>query len=313
MTDFDYRTLYSNEEDAVLDLWHEVFDVPRAYFARYFESDAARQLADTVVAVTSDGQLVSAVHVCRRFVRDENGTPHLAGCLANVATRPEFQKQGHSGRLLEMMGAHMQSLGCAWSPLGTGVPRHYARFGWQPVPTPFRRGTVVDTLPTPPNSLTVRPLTYADDWPAMAEIYDAENSRRPLSVVREDWYWPGFGARLFVEPNAVVLGAFDGETLVGYALAHPNESGVDLDELCVTRPDAALPLVVRAASDKKTLRANLPSMPAIDDALGKVLVTVKIGADNGVMLRSLSPDFPDDRLRALAARPDARFWRADDF
>lgn len=309
----EYRTLQTDEEDAVLDLWHEVFDVPRAYFARYFEADTARKLEDTMVAVANDGQLVSAVHVCRRFVRDENGTPHLAGCLANVATRPEFQKQGHSGRLLEMMVAHMQSIGCAWSPLGTGVFHHYARYGWQPVPTPFRRGSVVDTLPTPPDGMTVRPLIFADDWPAMAKIYDADNARRPLSVVRDDRYWPGFGARLFVEPNAVIWGAFDGEILVGYALTRPHEQQVGLYEICVTHRDAVLPLVIAAASGKQTLRAHLPSTLAIDEALGKVLVTVETGADNGVMLRSLSPDFPDDRLRALAARPDARFWHADDF
>jgi GNAT superfamily N-acetyltransferase len=208
-----YRALRADEEDAVLRLWTEVFEIERAYFERYFRGDDRRRLEHTQVAVAPDGRLLAAVHTCLRELRDADGTPRRVGCLANVATRLDARRRGHSGQLLRRAIEGMQAEGCDWSLLFTGTNHHYERYGWRTVPTTHLRGTMV-AGPAPGGSAaayTIRRLELSgagtDTWQTLAAVHAAFNARRPLTALRGLAYWRGFASRWFTQPGAVVLTA----------------------------------------------------------------------------------------------------------
>jgi len=321
-----YRTMRSGEEPAVLSLWSEVWKDGHAYFERYFAVDPQRRPEHTCVAVDSDGRFLSAAHVCLRELRDVDGVPRRVGCIANVATLNDARKQGHSGRLLELTVGVMEAEGCAGSLLYTGTHRHYERYGWRAMPTAFRQGQFEPQRDEAATGLSVRPYDPVHEpngWARLASVYDAFNAGRPLTVVRPQGYWRGFGARAFTDPAAVVLAATANapeDQLAGYLLAHLADQEMSLLEIgwrpggqeCVS---ALIGAARDLALDRQALNvtALLPFLPEIDAALDRVASGAAVKHHQAAMVRADGANRDLSWLNAAFAAPGAIFWAADGF
>lgn len=329
----EYRELRAGDENATLDLWAEVFRCDRGYFERYFAGDAARRPEHTLVAAArDDGRILAAVHYCLRALRDENGDPLTVGCIANVATREDARRAGHSGRLLERAITAMAADGCAWSLLFTGRHAHYERYGWRTIPTDYRQGTVRGggavggPAAAQAPGFVVQPLSLdrPDAWTSLATVYEEFNARRPLSVVRSADYWRGFGARLFVAPEALILTAApaEGGIMSGYLLLHFTESAIDIKEVAVRRGEDA-PAVARAlltaaaqeAASRNRAQAYLPTIPIFAEVFDAVFAPSEGVQRRSTMVRAIAPGFPESRIDAMyaPAAPESHFWEADYF
>lgn len=195
-----FRSIEADDQSNALDLWHTVFDVSRDYFARYYAADPWYQPGDSMGA-WADGRLVSAVHVCRRPLA-WNGGSLLCGGIANVATLTEYRKNGLSRRLLSLAIARMEAGGFAFSLLGTGVPDHYARLGWEVIHLP--RFQV--SIPAGPAS-GEDSLEPARPTEALQALYGREP--RPLQQERPPlyfenwvgWHWASNGAVAWNAPE----------------------------------------------------------------------------------------------------------------
>lgn len=199
-----FRPVETDDQAEALDLWHTGFDVSRAYFARYFAADPWYQPGDSFGAWV-DGELVSAVHLCRRPL-SWNGGSLLCGGIANVATLPGHRKNGLSRRLLSLAIERMEAGGFAFSLLGTGVPDHYARLGWELIELPRFQITLSAGI-TPTNG----GLEPAKPTDAVTALYEREP--RPLQQERPPlyfenwvgWHWASGGALQINAPGASYL------------------------------------------------------------------------------------------------------------
>lgn len=322
----EYRAMRAGEEEAVLALWSEVWREGRPYFERYFTGDGFRHPEHTTIAVEDGGQVISAVHVCLRDLRGADGCARRVGCIANVATRKEARRQGHSGRLLELAIERMEAEGCAASLLYSGVNRHYARYGWRALPTPFRQGFINHLPEAAPAGLSADlfdPAREPDGWARLAAVYEVFNAERPLTIVRPPEYWRGFGARTFTGSRAVVLTATPaahGDPMTGYLLAHLSDSEISLLEIG-WRPggEEAVAALLTAAAHQASERAvtkmtvRLPFVPEIDAALERVLSGVTIQHHESAMVRPIGDHSHPSFLDAAFAAPGAIFWSADGF
>jgi predicted acetyltransferase len=322
----EYRAMRSGEEEAVLSLWAEVWNDGGAYFQRYFTVDPHRRPEHTCVAVDEDGWILSAAHVCLRDLRDADGIPRRVGCIANVATRQEARNQGHSGRLLELTVKVMEAEGCAGSLLYSGVNRHYERYGWRALPTPFRQGQIQPQREEGAAGFSVCPYDPVHGpagWDRLASVYDAFNAARPLTIVRPLAYWRGFGARAFTEPGAVILAATRkaaDDVLAGYLLTHLSDQEISLleigwrsgDQECVS---ALISAAANLAAERQAMKmtVHLPFLPEIDAALDRVASGAAVKHHHAAMIRAVGANRDLSWLNAAFAAPGAIFWGADGF
>jgi predicted acetyltransferase len=177
------RPIALREHAKALDLWGRVFPVGRSFFEQYYQSDPRYREGDTLGAWEDESRLVSAVHVCRRPLAWNGPRGLLCGGIANVATLPEFRGQGLSGRLLSAAILHMEQSGMDFSMLGTGIPDHYARLGWESLKLPEWNVTMpAEPMRAPKEALT--PALYS------AEILSLYNSSaRSLQLARSPEYF----------------------------------------------------------------------------------------------------------------------------
>jgi GNAT superfamily N-acetyltransferase len=322
----EYRPMHSGEEAAVLSLWKEVWKDGSAYFERYFTADPHRRPEHTCVAVDDKGRFLSAAHVCLRDLRDADGIPRRVGCIANVATRKRARNQGHSGQLLELTIEVMEAEGCTGSLLYTGTNRHYERYGWRTLPTPFRQGPINPQREEGPVSSSIHPYSPVqepDGWERLAAVYAAFNAGRPLTVVRSLAYWQGFGARAFTEPGALVLAATANAKdtdLAGYLLVHRSDQEISLLEIG-WRPgaddsvSALLSAAANLAAGRQAMKmtVRLPFLPEIDAALDRVAPGMTVTHHHGAMVRAIGAGLDQCPLDAAFAAPGAIFWDAGGF
>lgn len=322
----EYRAMRAGEEEAVLSLWSEVWEDGGAYFERYFTGDGFHRPEHTCVAVDDSGRMLSAAHVCLRDLRGADGIPRRVGCIANVATRQEARNQGHSGRLLDLTIKVMEAEACTGSLLYSGVNRHYERYGWRSLSTPFRQGPINPQQREASVEFSLRPFDPArepDGWERLASLYDAFNAGRPLTVLRPLAYWKGFGARAFTEPGAVILSATpkaQDDNLAGYLLAHLSDQEISLLEIgwrsgAQDTAAALLSAAARLAAERAALKltVHLPFLPEIDAALDRVLSRVTVKQHEAAMVRPIGAHSDPSFLDAAFAAPGAIFWSADGF
>jgi ribosomal protein S18 acetylase RimI-like enzyme len=330
-TGVDYRLLQPDEEEAVLDLWCEVFpDTKRESWREQFVWDSDR-FRRTYVAVDAGGTPLSTVRYCVLSVRDAASDEVLMGWLTNVATRPSAQRRGHAGRLIRAVIEAMQREGCRWSFLSAreDAAGLYERYGWRRLPFGYRQGLLAKRhLPTAKAYAISTHDPIAEGWQPIAAVYEKYNALRPMSVVRDQAYWQEFIAMRFAGWKAgagaqmlVAKTIADAATLSGYAVALFSQMGVLIAELCVLPgEEEVIPALFNAMYDElhrndfpQQGRVYLPDDVHINAALVQFFdATLHAGHDYFLLVRTLD-NGDAARLDATLAAPNAHYWLLDEF
>jgi len=322
--DATIRSLREEERDACLDLWCSVWpgENSPAYFRRYFYGDIDWLPYYTQIAEI-DGQIVSAVHICRRVVACGDLKLTMGG-IANVATAPAFRGRGYSTACLRRAIAVMEADALDFSLLFTGINAFYAREGFVDWSRERRRGAIRTDFTPRPTPLRVRPATDAD-IEAIQQIYTAYNRTRPIAVQRSAAYWRdwiGFAPDQMAEPPLLALD--QAGRPVGYVRYQANfyrGHQINEDYAYVTEIgfiDAADPLETASAlldavaqralaSGKRELHVSVgldaPICTALDGLLAHAEANITVGGmvrllhrDN--LLRSVTPELTDRWISA---------------
>jgi predicted acetyltransferase len=330
----DYRRVYPEEEDALIDLWAEVFpDTDRARWRQQFVWDPQRFLR-TAVAVAADGTILASARYLLRYIRETNGQAILMGWVTNVATKPAAQQQGHAGKLLKLTIESMHQQGCHCSLLSADevVAGFYEQYGWRRFPYRYRQGLLSGARLSTHRSYICRsfdPFHEPDGWQKLAAVYTSYNRMRPLTVVRDRVYWDTYIAMRYRDwatyAGAEILTTKrtpESSELSGYALVHFSAMGVLLSELCVQPDDeAAIAALLNAISDelqRRNLphqgRVHLPHEPAVDAAIGQFFTdTLHEAHESFLLARSIADRITESQLAALFAHPGAIFWLIDEY
>jgi predicted N-acetyltransferase YhbS len=311
-----FRPVRTEEQDAALALWETVFSPDRDYFARYFRADPWHQDGDCLGAWV-DGQLASAVHLCRRPL-SWDGRALLCGAIANVATLAEYRRQGLSRELLSRLIRRMEEDGFAFSMLFTGSHRHYAALGWEQVRTP--RPAVTVRRDSPPLRMAERVNVVrgrgADALALCSPLYE-QSVWRPLHFQRPDLYfrgWVGWSWGRWAPTTALLPD-------LGYAVSRiPEDAGSIarvLEWRAASFPTEALLLAqaveeASRAGRERIVFEGLPQHGGLD-AL-RELGEVEAGTSGGMMLRNVSLAEEDYReIVRLYGAGEAVWWPSDGF
>jgi predicted acetyltransferase len=301
------RALTASEYPTALALWQSVFSETPGYFERYYraEADPYFREGDTLGAWVG-GLLVSTVHICRRPVFWDGGVL-LCGGIANVATLPEFRRQGLSRRLLEQALEKMQREAFDFSLLGTGVPAHYEALDWEQIRAP--RFTIQPSAALVPSGL---PWRVVAEWATLAALY--ASAPRPAQFERPVTYWDHWAVWNLHRASAQLC-ELPGR---GYLLA-TGDSPETLRVLEWRAVDAAAErdlleiAAARAAQHRQVLSLNaLPHH--LDSGFPPSLGEVTQHEEHGDMLRKINiPESGYQTLLAVYHSGAAAKWMADGF
>lgn len=284
--------------EELLPLWTEVFGKSADVFTGVWNA-CPPERRHTFLARTAE-RPVASVQLYVLPLRAETGEAAWVGCIANVATLPDYRKRGLAGKLIEHAIARMEAVGCGWSYLFTGVPEFYARYGWREYQRPALEFDAAAS--SDPHLLS------AEDLPQIRALHERYLAHVPLSQVREEGDWahkipPRFGERKVVglgEPLTAYASAvfWDGETPV-------------LDEWAAgtTQEYADLLAAIRGLEGVVRVQATAPvtdiSRPALS---GGRPIQHYVG-----MARPVGNGWTDARLQALLTSSEARFFTLDNF
>lgn len=301
------RPLLAAEQRAALDLWGTVFSVGRGYFARYFNGDPWHEPGDTLGAWL-DGELVSTVHVCRRpLVWD--GITLLCGGIANVATLPAYRRGGLSRRLLRMALKRMEDEQFSCSLLATGVPGHYKALGWERLPLPCPRITLL-----PPHG---PPARFA--MPSVTDDHAAlyASSPRPLQMERPRPYFQNWAGKSWASSPDNRLCTLPGRGYLLAATPPPGGEPVRVLEWRARDAEAEADLFEGAANwAAETGHTQLQAFggpqhgPAAWEVLGPVEPTIN---DDWMLRRIVMPEPTYRTMQSLYEQGTAAWWPADGF
>jgi predicted N-acetyltransferase YhbS len=282
----------------LLPLWTEVFDKPAEVFTGVWAA-CPPERRHTFLART-ESRPVASVQLYVLPLRTEAGEREWVGCIANVATLPDYRKRGLAGQLIEHAIARMEAVGCGWSYLFTGVPDFYARYGWRPYE---RSALQFDSGPTREARLLSR-----EDLPAVQALHERFHSATPLSQVRSEGDWADkIPPRV---PDRRMIGL--GDPLTAYASAvlwDPENPTLDEWAAGTTQEYADLLAAMRGLQGVKGVQVAAPITDVSRPALaGGRSTTLSVG-----MARPVAGAWTDARLQALLTSPEARFFTLDNF
>ncbi len=311
-----YRTLRSGEWPEAMTLWVQAFGEVGWIFDTLDAGTPDRKLEHTLIA-EDQGKIVGAVDVFMREVRDENGDPVKIGGIGSVATDAEYRRQGISGHLLTAAIDLMGREGCGWSMLFAGYLSHYRRWGWECTPWKQRVCSGLrDTLAT--SNYEIEALGNEGPWPLaeMAGIYDSFNDDRPMSHVRAKQYWQTPIRVRLERPERRVWLARSNGNVVGYLVATAGDDALELIEIgYLPESESAAPELIAAAVEQASgsVVFRLPHERIIDHSLREMFEEIVEEDQFGPMARSISSDWPFERIVALMALPRACSWELDAF
>jgi ribosomal protein S18 acetylase RimI-like enzyme len=239
----EYRWMNAEEMEQVLELWVAVYPgTEREAWKNEILSIPGSQ-ENTCVALDGGRVLASAL-LWIREMNDAAGRLHRAGNVSHVATHPQARRQGHAGRLLELIIERMGQADCAFSTLFTseaGRPL-YEKYFWRTCPLHFWQGGLASVnLPRSPG-YAVRSAERLEEpalWEALAEIYADFNLARPFAVQRDVSTWKSFTAykiTAWVQEGASLWLAYPTESpqaVCGYLVAHCTAQGFLIAEMGV--------------------------------------------------------------------------------
>lgn len=229
MSGITFRSIRSNERDAVLDLLAEWYG-DRDFFARYFRYDPS--FRDELCFVACDGsKIVSTFQVFRKQVRSAAGVLQVAG-VGNVFTTSAYRRRGIAFELLQHGLRELPRHGFHISLLFASRLEFYGSLGYRSHP---RLLTLVTgaTPTTRASNATLRPLNR-EDLPVIRSLYEEYSQPLYATTVRDETYWYG-QMRYAGNPDETVLVAVEDGRIVAYA------RGIRLFDLYVVMEHAYAP------------------------------------------------------------------------
>jgi predicted N-acetyltransferase YhbS len=325
MSDIEFRTIASQERDAVLDLLaHWLHD--RAFFARYVHHDPTFR-DDLCFVAVDHGTIVSTLQVFRKQVRIDDAVVHVA-CVGNVFTATEYREHGLASQLLTRAIAAMDQHEFDLSLLFATRLVFYSRHGWQ---SHVRHLVFIERADTAlTGQYAIAPFRDSD-LDAVMRIYDSYVDGLSGPTVRDRHYWQG-QLRYAGNPKEDFLVARDGSAIVAYA------RGTSLYDFYVVMEHACLPgyedalaeLICRLHSVEASAApgtiTQLAIAPAVQERLRSRGLTLRSVEDMFWMWRVVSPErlaaklgVPPDTLATddvyyrLLPPERSVFWIADRF
>nr|WP_238351134.1 GNAT family N-acetyltransferase [Kribbella shirazensis] len=286
-------------------VWRDAFgEVP--WQVPLYVQDAGR--FDRTFVAVSGRTVLATVYYLIRPIRGEDGAPVPVGCVANVASRPQARGRGLIRRLLAEAIMDMESRDVAWSLLFTGTPGVYQRSGWKTLTRRYRAGRIAP----PDQTITGMDVWDASlqDWPVLAELYDAFNASRPLTTVRTASDWQR-RVRIWYADSEILL-AGQRNKPDGYAVLRWDAGEAEVQEIGVKSVAAAAALlgaVARRALARGVDRCRLPlpDDPLLTGPTRDLLTTPQSDlTDATAMIRPVSR--PSGQFG-----PEAAHWPADYF
>ncbi|MFL5732372.1 MAG: GNAT family N-acetyltransferase [Chloroflexia bacterium] len=341
-----YRRMHIEDEDAVFALRMATWGAPSLDYVREGAYQDPKHLDRTFVAFGEDGTLLSTTRYVVRQIRDAAGEPQKVGCVASVVTIDAARRQGHGHKLMGLTIEAMREEGCAWTLLFSsdmGVPL-YLSLGYRNFPAHYYEGLLTGKRPTPNAAYRVEraesPFHFEDaNWSAACDIYAIYNSRRPLSLVRDDAYWRGFlarrvAARARSRSVALFLARTSAGEPAGYLYAdyatgerarQDPDFNKELDQFILIGElgllpghEQALPSLLAAMLDGKGPglvggSARMPREGGVYEAVRALFAPEVLTLDCFMMALPLAPGVSYENLVGIFAAPGALFWIMDDF
>ncbi len=197
-----------------------------------------------------DGAVASSVRIVDRDFRIGKAVFRLGG-IADVATHPDYQKQGYCALLFQEVVAFMAAEGYDLSLL-FGIPNFYHRFGYATALVPATLTVSAVHLADLPAAAT-RPFPEGD-LPALSALLEADLEARACAIVRDEALWRYRGV-----PNALTVVEQEGRP-AAYFTAEERKDDLLVRE-AVAAGDACRALVSAlgaraAAAGKETIRVQ---------------------------------------------------------
>ena len=226
-----------------------------------------------------------------------------AGCIAGVGTHHRHRRKGYSRLLMEDTTRSMLDEGFDVALL-FGIEHFYHKFGYAScmpdvtatVPTRELERAIAPGRTGQPR-FSARPSTDGDLGP-IVDLYNENNSRRPLSVVRTQECFAGFdqGSGFHREPEVIVLEDASG-AFAGYAVCDALPARTTVAEVEVKDPaalGAVLAEVLRTAVERRDgeVTFRLPADHLMVHVLRRIGCVVKVEHRNtgGAMGRIINQD-----------------------
>lgn len=290
----------ADEIETLVHLWTTVFGIPASAFETTYNSYLPNERISLVVK--DGGVPVSCVQIFRAELGWFTGTARV-GAIANVSTLPSHRGKGLSSLLLTESLAQMRDRNCHWSYLFTGVPQHYARFGWSDV---FQDEAIFE-IPEQEGSLQT---IESGDW--MHKIY-ASASRHPLWQQRTDLAWQTRLGPIRPWPNRVLIG----EPRSDYAALSLEEDATIVLEWAVLPGNKAAATARLAAAARAAGKPKLKILKGILEA-GSGLLETELSEPNWSrigrgMVLPLKDGLTHGEIQRLFDAPRAHFSPLDAF
>jgi GNAT superfamily N-acetyltransferase len=337
----EYRRMRVEDELQAFTLWANTFGGGDPEISRHYISPDPAYLDHTLLAIFPDGTIAATLHYWLYPIRDANGTPQLVGAISHVATREEHRRKGYAANLLNWAFEDMLANGCDWTLLFSsdmGVPL-YERHGFQRFSHPYRRGLLSREYPPHDPTYTITRIDEPDptrDWSLLAPTYDAYNDMRPLTRIRDAWYWQSYfpthiEATLKAKRGALYTATSKDGVLCAYMIAYFStqemaQKEYQLDQVftiseisALPGHEAAIPQLLTAAVKATMLgkvggQLMLPYEEPINSTASIIYgPDLHEMDDRSMFARPLSPNTTYEDIKAIFSAPGAIFWRIDAF
>jgi predicted N-acetyltransferase YhbS len=199
----EIRALREDEIEESIEHVSFVFGKPGHLRFRHHMTDDSTFTPEQSRVCVVDGRIVSYVRVSDRPIHIGFAVVRMGGVGA-VTTHPDHRGRGYSTAVLWDAVRYMEREGYDLSMLFTGIPRHYARLGWAPLPE--HRFSLVTAEPPPVDTAyTVRDFDERRDLDAIIGIYNRYNEQRSGTMARSRQHWLDQHSRdLGIMPSWVV-------------------------------------------------------------------------------------------------------------
>jgi len=273
----EVRAARPDEAEAVLETLCAAFDLNVNAARPIFYGDPFYDLSHKRVLSLHNIGIVSCLTVVPATLRI-GGMPVPAGGIAGVATRPEFQRQGHAAALLAAtVAALWEELHYPLSLLHPLSAPFYRRFGWETASSAVAWAADSASLPKYDTSVSVRPASY-QDWPAIDALHADLTQNDTGSCVRGARRWALIQMPV---PGRETYVCEDSHGLSGYAIWERGET-LEVLEMHGRTPEARYGLAGLLARQPDTI-VRWPASPALLAAFGFSVSSARPEPD--VMLR----------------------------